>query len=62
MLILKGTRDRAFTERTLRKWTKGFPNACVHRLRDAGHFPHEEKGEAVSEVLLGFLRSKKATP
>ena len=57
MLILKGTKDRAFTERSLRKWVHGFPRATVERIPDAGHFPHEEQGPRVAKGILDLMRA-----
>ncbi len=57
MLILKGVSDMAFTDMSLRKWQHGFPEARVQRIADAGHFPHEEQGEAVGEQIALFLSS-----
>ena len=57
MLLIKGRRDMAFTEKTLRKWQEGFPWCQAHRLSDAGHFPQEEQGELVAQHIFAFLSS-----
>lgn len=55
LLILKGTEDPAFSERNLRKWQQGFPRAEFMRIKDAGHFPHEEQGEKVAEAIRDHM-------
>jgi pimeloyl-ACP methyl ester carboxylesterase len=39
---------------------ESLPNAAVHLIRGAGHWPHLERPEAVSGLLVPFLREKVA--
>ncbi len=56
VLFLKGHKDMAFTKRNLRKWRRGFPDAWIRRITNAGHFPHEEEGEEVARYIDAFLK------
>src|SRR4029079_7097765 len=54
-LIVWGLKDSAVTPHQLAKWSALLPQATVVELRDAGHWPHEEKPEAVIQALKRFL-------
>jgi hypothetical protein len=45
---------------------ESLPNATIHMIPDAGHWPHLEKPDEVSATLIPFLRevtsSKAAQP
>ena len=50
--IIWGMKDIAFREKELNIWDKGLKNKEIIRLKNAGHYPHEEAAERFSEVLL----------
>jgi pimeloyl-ACP methyl ester carboxylesterase len=37
---------------------ESLPNATIHMIEGAGHWPHLEKPDAVSAKLLPFLREQ----
>jgi haloalkane dehalogenase len=51
--LVWGERDPAFGPEYLQRWRQALPDARVHALADAGHFPQEEAPDA----LLAALRS-----
>jgi haloalkane dehalogenase len=53
-LIIWGMRDPAFRANQLERWMHALPHARVVRLQ-AGHWPHEEMPDAVSDALHTFL-------
>ena len=53
--IIWGMRDTAFGPAILERWTDAFPQARVTRIRDAGHWPHEEQPELVLAALKGTV-------
>ena len=52
LTVVWGQRDPAFGEKELARWIEALPEARVHLLPDAGHFPQEEAPDAV----LGAIR------
>jgi haloalkane dehalogenase len=56
--IVWGLADRALPPSMLERWRSGLPQARVHELAGAGHWPHEEAPEEVARVLDGFLSRK----
>jgi len=54
-LIVWGMRDPAFRLYQLERWKQVLPEARVVELGDAGHWPHEEAPERVTEELRAFL-------
>ncbi len=53
--ILWGLKDSAFPPETLARFEREFPVRRVERFEHAGHFPHEEEPERVTEALQRFL-------
>jgi haloalkane dehalogenase len=54
-LLCWGTRDLAFgADRYLRRWTRLFPDARVHRL-DAGHYVPDECGPELAAVVRDWI-------
>jgi haloalkane dehalogenase len=53
--IVWGTRDSAFPPAMLARWQQAVPHACVTRIDDAGHWPHEEAPEDVIHTLRRIL-------
>lgn len=53
--LVWGTRDSAFPPAMLARWEQAVPHACVTRIDDAGHWPHEEAPEAVMQALRAAL-------
>ncbi len=49
--IIWGMKDAAFEPHNLERWSQAFPQAKVFRLKDAGHWPHEENPEAVLAAM-----------
>jgi haloalkane dehalogenase len=49
--LIWGMRDSAFRPTILARWADTFPHAQVHRIEDAGHWPHEEQPAAVIAAL-----------
>jgi haloalkane dehalogenase len=54
--IVWGTRDRALPPAALERLREGFPHAEVTAIDDAGHWPHEEQPQAVTEAVRALLR------
>jgi len=53
--IIWGERDFVFTSRFREEWERRFPEAEVHRLRDAGHWLLEDAPQEVEAILRAFL-------
>jgi cis-3-alkyl-4-acyloxetan-2-one decarboxylase len=53
--IVWGERDFVFTPRFREEWEKRFPEAEVHRLKDAGHWLLEDAPVEVEGLLRRFL-------
>lgn len=54
--IIWGMEDRLLpADILLQKWRKGFPEAAVHKIKGAGHFPHEENAGAVVDILENHI-------
>ena len=60
MLILWGERDFVFDLSFLDEWMRRFPEAEVHRFRDAGHLVHEDAPEEIIPLLRKFLGASRA--
>jgi haloalkane dehalogenase len=60
-LIIWGMKDTAFRPTQLARWRQLVPDAEVVSLANAGHWPHEEEPEAVTEAMRRFLL-RTATP
>jgi haloalkane dehalogenase len=58
LLLAWGMRDAAFKPDALARWQEGFSHAQVARFDDAGHWPHEEAADEVTEVIGRFLGAK----
>lgn len=54
MLIVWGLKDSAFKPYQLRRWEGAFPAARVVKVKDAGHWPHEEDPAAVIAAVQDF--------
>ncbi len=54
-LIVWGMKDPAFPPYQLHRWRRLLPDAEVVRLKDAGHWPHEEAPRPVIHALRRFL-------
>ena len=54
-LLVWGARDRIFQPVFLEQWRELFPAARAVVLDDAGHFLVEDRPDAVSEAILGFV-------
>ena len=48
-------RDSAFPPHMLARWQQAFPRAGTTRIDEAGHWPHEESPEAVTDALTDLL-------
>lgn len=57
-LIVWGMKDPAFKPAQLDRWRAALPAARVVELPDAGHWPHEEAPDRVSDTLREFLTAK----
>jgi haloalkane dehalogenase len=53
--VVWGLRDSAFPPAMLARWQQAVPHACVTRIDEAGHWPHEEAPEAVIDALRRAL-------
>jgi haloalkane dehalogenase len=53
--LVWGTKDSAFPPVMLERWQQAVPHACITRIDDAGHWPHEEVPEAVIRALRRAL-------
>lgn len=51
MSVVWGMRDSAFGPAVLQRWIEAFPHARITRIEDAGHWPHEERPDAVIAAL-----------
>lgn len=56
-LICWGMRDRVFPPPLLEFWKGVYPEARVVELPEARHYVQEDEPEAISEALVGFLRT-----
>ena len=54
-LIVWGQRDFVFDQAFLRKWTRVYPEAEVHRLGDCGHYVLEDGGAALVGTVRKFF-------
>jgi pimeloyl-ACP methyl ester carboxylesterase len=55
MFIGWGMRDRLFTPAVLEEWVRRFPQARVHRYRDAAHFVMEDAAGVLDRHVREFL-------
>ncbi|MGH7679569.1 MAG: alpha/beta fold hydrolase [Gemmatimonadaceae bacterium] len=55
-LIVWGMKDSAFKPHQLARWKEALPSARVVEVPGAGHWPHEEQPEQVSQGLREFLQ------
>lgn len=55
-IVVFGADDPYLPARLAERNKESLPNASVHLIEGAGHWPHLEKPEAVSELLVPFLR------
>lgn len=49
--LVWGTKDPAFPVSILEEWRRRLPHAEVHEIDGAGHWPHEERPDAVLDAL-----------
>ncbi len=56
--VVWGLRDSAFPPAMLARWQQAVPHACVTRIDEAGHWPHEEAPEAVIDALRRALAAQ----
>ncbi|MBV6639520.1 MAG: alpha/beta hydrolase, partial [Cyclobacteriaceae bacterium] len=56
-LFIWGIRDTILPSKYLRTFEAGFPNSSTIEL-EAGHFPHEENSEQVSNSILQWAQTK----
>jgi pimeloyl-ACP methyl ester carboxylesterase len=61
VLIIWGTKDKAFRETQLDRWIAALPHARVVRL-PVGHWPQEEAPAEVSAALQSFLEEVPVSP
>jgi haloalkane dehalogenase len=57
-LIIWGMQDPAFTPHHLRRWQRALPLAQTLDIGDAGHWPHEEQPQTVTNALRSFLEAR----
>jgi pimeloyl-ACP methyl ester carboxylesterase len=55
-LICWGERDFVFDRHFLDEWVYRFPNAEVHRFRDAGHYILEDAHDLIVPLVRAFLQ------
>jgi haloalkane dehalogenase len=55
MLICWGEHDFVFDHHFLREWQARFPEASVHRYKDAGHYVLEDAGPEVIAAVREFV-------
>ena len=55
VLFIWGMNDSTITPNYLAKFETAFPHNKVLKLSECGHFPQEEKKEAVLKAIKGFL-------
>lgn len=55
VLLIWGMKDSAFQPYLLDRWTSLVPHASVVRIPDAGHWPHEERPDAVIAAVSDWL-------
>lgn len=55
MLICWGTKDFVFDQDFLNEWIRRFPQAAVHRFRDAGHYVVEDADSKIGPLVERFL-------
>jgi cis-3-alkyl-4-acyloxetan-2-one decarboxylase len=55
VLLVWGLRDRVFQPVFLEQWREVFPTARTVELEDAAHFLVEDRPDAVTEALVGFV-------
>jgi pimeloyl-ACP methyl ester carboxylesterase len=56
MLLVWGMRDPVFQPVFLDQWRELFPDAAVVEIEDASHFLVEDRPDAVTAAIEGFLR------
>jgi haloalkane dehalogenase len=54
--LIWGMRDWCFRPSCLERFQPLFPNACVHRLEDAGHYVIEDAHERIIPLVADFLQ------
>jgi haloalkane dehalogenase len=59
-LFVWGLKDPAFGPQYLARWRERLPDARVLTMPDAGHWPHEESPEVVTETIRAFLDGPSA--
>ncbi len=57
VLIINGTGDYICSQEAILFLQKELPTACVHFIKNTGHFPFLTKPKEFNEILEGFLRS-----
>ena len=55
-LLIWGAQDPVFPPNEGQKLVQIMPNATLELITGAGHLPHEEAGERVRELLIGWAR------
>jgi pimeloyl-ACP methyl ester carboxylesterase len=61
-IVIFGTDDPYLPAKFVPRNTESLPNATIHMIDGAGHWPHLEKPDAVSAELLPFLRAQLGAP
>ena len=56
VLVFSGEDDKIHNEKTIRAYAQNIPGVRHIRIRNCGHFVHEEKPNRFNEEALGFLR------
>jgi haloalkane dehalogenase len=59
VLIVWGMKDSAFQPYQLERWQRLLPHACIEKIADAGHWPHEEAPARVVDAIEGFLQPRR---
>jgi pimeloyl-ACP methyl ester carboxylesterase len=60
--VIFGADDPYLSAKFAERNKESLPNASVHLIEGAGHWPHLERPEEVSALLLPFLRAQVAEP
>lgn len=56
--IIWGMGDGALKPALLARWEEAVPRARIHRMEDAGHWPHEEQPESFNRILRESLAER----
>lgn len=61
-IVIFGAEDQFMPVKFAERNKESLPNATVHLVEGAGHWPHLEKPRDVSELLIPFLREQVTVP